>query len=228
MHARTFCLGIVAALAAAVAQAQAGISITNSSFESPILADGVDNFNSGDTIPGWVIDRGDTAVYNPAAANFANEASLNGSNVVWLNSGIIHQDLGTMVAGETYSFDISYAWRSEPGVPDASQFAFLLRPNITSSNAFVFAHSAAFSEGAPSGGNVFTVADPVRGSLTHAILQYTATGADNGQPLAVQLQATDLQLLIDQVKLTTTVPEPASLGALGIAAAGLLTRRRRA
>jgi hypothetical protein len=146
-----------------------------------------------------------------------------------MNSGILHQDLGTMVSGQTYTFDISYGWRSDLSSDlDSKQFAFIIRPSITSATAFAIDKSLNFTEGAPPAGSTNGLALPTPGALTHAFLSYTATPADDGQPLTIQLQASDLQLLVDQVKLTTTVPEPASLSFIGLAGAGLLARRRSA
>ena len=214
--------------------AQGAIVVNNPSFEAQALADG--GSGSDGDVSGWNVDRGYTAVANLTAAQFSGESSIDGSNFVAMNSGILHQDLGTMVAGQTYQFDISYGTRNDIPQFQAKNFIFLIRPNITSTTAFAIAESPTFTEGQPTSSNI-TVApqavdgsgNPIPGILNHAFLTYTATPADEGQPMTLQLQVQngDLQLDIDRVALTTTsVPEPALMSAIGLAGLVLSSRRR--
>jgi autotransporter-associated beta strand protein len=122
-----------------------------------------------------------------------------------MNQGLVYQALGTMVVGQTYTFDISYGWRLDIPQYESNQFVFILRPNLTSANSFVVSKSPNFTEGYPTAASVTTAPVPSQtGVLVTDVLSYTATAADNGQPLMIQLQNSDLQLIVDDVALTTT------------------------
>jgi autotransporter-associated beta strand protein len=186
---------------AAASQGYAQITVANPNFANPVLASGTDGGNGN--VPGWTVYNGYGAVLNPSAAQFP-QGVLSG-NLLTLNTGTTYQNLGTMVVGTTYTFDISYGWRSDIPQYESNQFVFILRPNLFSSNAFVVSKSANFSQGYPTADSVTSAPLPSgTGTLVTDVLSYTATAADNGQPLTLQLQAQDLQLCIADVALTSS------------------------
>jgi autotransporter-associated beta strand protein len=197
---------------------------------------GIDQDNPSNNFPDWGFQY--SSGYESVIAVDSNRFSgtLDSSpNVLAMNNGAnIFQNLGTMHVGQTYNFNISYGWRNDvfnAGL-QATSFQFTLRPSITSSNAFVVSQSPGWSYGAaplPNGVSIQTAPEPTGpGVLQYDQFSYTASAADNGQPLTLQMYVQSpgtSQLLINQIILNTvTAPvDPTQLfytGAVNGTAAG--------
>lgn len=227
---RHLALAIGAATALLCGSGQAAIVLQNGSFEatSGALAAGLASAS------GWTNQSGLAIQASSAPAGFESTVvgAVTGSRYLRLasdnpdpiNTGFIVQNMGTMVAGESYAITGDLLGASGVGL----QFSVLAR--LSSSGdinpATVYDEQT-------------TAALPALGVAVGGLsLSYTATAADDGDALFLWLRATPsafgqaVRGGIDNLVLTTTaapqnpVPEPGSLGLLGAALAGLWLQRR--
>jgi hypothetical protein len=137
------------------------------------------------------------------------------------NTGFIVQNMGTMVAGETYTITGDLLGGS------SAALSFSILAQLTSDGGL---HPATVYASQTTAG--LAVGAVAMGGLS---LSYTATGADDGQSLFLWLRAQPSGLGqavrggVDNLLLqTTAVPEPGTLGRLvaGLCFAGMLRRKR--
>lgn len=214
------------------------ISPSNGSFELPTF-DPATNYVGG--LPtGWQASAQNTGgmdILHHSSVSGLYAAPADGSVVVGLESqwkdgfnlyGGIQQDLGTMAAGEKYTFQATLFSNSE-GAASRYRISFY---NVTDGHELATITHANFDPSAL--GTNQTVA---------ATFAYTALAADVGDTLRLIMNpsTTEGNTLpngwtlnrtgVDAVSVTTTaVPEPTSMAVLGSAAIGLLAyawRKRR-
>jgi hypothetical protein len=134
-----------------------------------------------------------------------------------VNRGTIAQLVGSMVAGEVYTLRADIFGGPSAGVDYGATISFVNQVIATPSTIYASQTLSGVTNGA-------FVADAFN-------LTYTATPADNGQPLVVFLQAPVLgpgqatRGGLDNLRLTT-VPEPSVILLAGLAGAALSRRHR--
>jgi hypothetical protein len=189
----------VAALLAVAAVAAHADTVNNGSFESQIVADALSVSVSGYT--GWTWNNaGSLFLQNPTASN--SRQPLDGSNnyaVLW-NGAQISQSFATQV-GKTYTLTFDY-----------DNVVNLAKLGIT-------------------GQTTQTLANPAGAVLATKTVVFVATSANTTISFMAGLNngANVGKMFLDNVTLTSAVPEPASsaLFMAGLAAVGALSRRRR-
>lgn len=206
----------------------ASIVLQNGSFESTgaALGSGLLAVNNWTNNSGLAIQASSA----PAGFEVTPAAGVTGSRFLRLasdnpnpaNTGFIVQNMGTMVAGETYTITGDLLGGGSVNNP------FSVFARLTSDGSNTPGTTYASQTTSPIGSLVF-----VSGGL---LLSYTATGADNGNPLFISLRAVPsgagqaLRGGLDNLVLQTTaapVPEPSTLALAGIAGLVLALRRRR-
>jgi autotransporter-associated beta strand protein len=218
----TTAVGLASLTALGASQAKAGtISIVDGDFSALNLVPQSGDAGGGaaGNVPGWTTLGGFTGIFSPTTTQWAGTPGTLGTyggeaNLLALNGGAnIYQQLtGTMVAGTTYNVQISYGWRSDIPQFEANDFTFVLRTNINHQSAFVASDSPAYQAGTaagrqgygdPAGAMQTTAPLPTgTGVLQVDTLTYTATAADQGQPLTIQLYDHSTQLDINDVSIT--------------------------
>lgn len=156
------------------------IPIANASFENPAHDPGV---NTGG-IPSWVT-AGDTGTWYPTGLITATD----GNQVAYLDPqwgwNAIAQQVGTWIAGQTYTFAVDLGVRSDVATYGA-----------------VYLH---VSDGVTDLATSISPAFYPWGSMHTATVSYTATAADAGKPLVVSLVASGSnQIDIDNLRLSST------------------------
>jgi hypothetical protein len=208
--------------------ASAAVLLQNGSFESTGASLGSGLFQAAN----WTNSSGLAiqASSAPAGSEGTLASAVTGSRYLRLASdnpdpsftGFIVQNMGTMVAGETYRITGDLLG----GAGAALSFSILAQ--LTSDGGLNPA--TVYASQTTAGLGVGAVAI---GGLS---LSYTATGADDGQSLFLWLRARPsgagqaVRGGVDNLVLqTTVVPEPGTLGMLvaGLCFAGVLRRRRR-
>jgi hypothetical protein len=195
---------LVSALCTPAAQATA-IAVANHSFESQVLADGINVVG----IAGWSSGGG---VFNPLVGptgSFSNPVP-DGNNTAWLNGGSVSQVLNAfLLANSTYTLQVEVGDRRDSTFPG-------------------------YSVSLTAGGHVLATESaltPNDGFLTSVISFTTqATNPYLGQLLGITLHSNGIQTNFDNVRLdVSTVPEPASTAMMlaGLAWLGMAARRRR-
>ena len=189
-------------------------------------------------VPGWVeFEDGWAAVgygtMRVGVPGFGYPAASSPTTIVQLGDDQgpagMYKDLGTMVAGETYTFTAVLSDAGDGILVNLYRFSFIGdyagAPLATpAGNILASITEATFS--APDGGSL------------PATFNYTATGADDGDTLRLQLETVTTftggvlsRTGIDDVTVTTTViPEPSTfaltiIGLLGLLGWGLRRRR---
>lgn len=158
------------------------------------------------------------------ASNGTSTVTIDGEDF-WLNGGrstTYTRKVATMVAGETYTFT---AWYKQ-----VSSSYVTINTFFSDYQATAVVTSAANTLGGFSVGNGAT---PAVNGWNDLVVSYTATGADDGKDLYINLQSRrDVSTAItgwDNVSVTDTsvVPEPSSISLLGLAGLSLILRRRK-
>ena len=207
--ARTFGLAGLLLLGGGTAWANVSIAVNNPSFETfnPLNATGSPDlhgsWNNG-PIPDWTIS-GSGGSFQPTYLTF--NAFPDGPISAWSNGGTIYQTVTpTAIAGDTYTLFVDIGTRLDaPGVG----YADLMINGIP--------HLAT------------ALGTAVAGQWTTWEATYTATSADAGGLIRIDLNSPGIQGNYDNVVLST--PEPGFYGALALGMSGLLVviqRRRRA
>ncbi len=205
-----------AALCAMSTAALAGpISIANASFESPVQSAPL-GYSTG--IASWVT-TGTTGVWNPTltaspsyALTWGATPLPDGSQIGFSSGGTIAQTLGTnYVTGSLYSLTVAFGSRLDgPYIPT----------NVTMQ---LFAATT----GTIVATQAIDVSSITRGTFKDFTLSYTADGSSNGKAIGILFTSTGQQLDIDNVRLNSSVPTPATIALLGLGLVGLGAARRK-
>ncbi len=207
------------------------VALINGSFEDTGTTyngalGGINEATGWTNLSGLTIQAASVPASNPPNAEFTSTAgTATGSRLLRLvadssspgNRGAIAQNLGTMTAGVTYTLFGDVFGGPSTGVNYSAGVSFVNQLSATPAITYVSQTLA----GVPSGG--FTA-----NGIT---LSYTATAADQGQPLVLLLQApvlADGQATrggLDNLRLTA-VPEPGAALLAGLAGLALTRRRR--
>ncbi|WP_244640501.1 peroxidase family protein [Aureimonas glaciei] len=184
------------ALVGLTATGSAAVAISNASFETDSLADLAPNVisdvlgNYTLTAPtGWTMS-GTGGMFNPADG-VTNNASIDGTNVVWLGQdGLLSQDTGVVLAeGATYSLSFDIGDRTDTAWPGGTARLF-------SSNGTVLATQV--------------LTEPADGNWSTVTFDTGAIGAAlAGQTLRIEIQqagGSGNQILVDDIKLNVEQP----------------------
>ena len=222
MFRKVWCVLVVLFGLAGTVQASP-ITVTNASFELPVLPEG--GFNS--VVPGWTVVSGSPGAYNPPATT---ATPTDGSNVLFLQAlhtgsqGSVSQTLAAVLTANTlYTLLVDVGSRAD--------FNFSLGYTVE----LLAGSTVLGTDSSPV---------PPSGSFIQASVQYTALAGDPllGQVLGIRLSnvipvASSTTTLMDNVRLDgslvqdsgpTPVPEPGTALLLisGMAARRFLRRRR--
>ncbi len=198
----------------------AGVNpVVNGSFEFPTPISAGNNFDT-QTPTGWSFTPSGLPYVRIGSGGFGYPAAADGTTIYGVEGdrgGVLFQDLGTMIPGETYKFD---------GVVSSStgnnsyRASFITDPLGAALEA-AFITQANFNPGA--------------GASLDATFSYTATAADAGKMLRLALSdngtTSATRSAFDNVRVSViaaAVPEPASLSLLALGGVALLRRRRAA
>lgn len=166
------------------------VVITNSSFESPVLAGGS---TTTTTVTGWIQTGAQTGIWNPDVSHFVNEAP-DGENVAYIDSiGTISQTTTAVFsAGTDYEFTVAVG--DKTGVADPTDWEIRLYAGGQ------LLGSASNSDVDPADG---TFADV---TLTLTAVQLNTYSASYGQNLIVELYDGGLSdnIQFDNVRLRQT------------------------
>ena len=164
--------------------------------------------------PGWTKTTGKTGVEilvgEGYGANGQTGLAANLGEGGVYDGGVLTQILSTTVAANTtYTLDLLVGKRA--GFADGWNAAGYSVELLAGTTAFI------------TGG---TNANPASGSFAPMSLTFTTGATIDAQPLTIKLSliASSAQVEFDNVTLDATVPEPASMGLLGLAGISLLAR----
>lgn len=222
----------VVAISSYASLAQAALVVTNGSFETPEVGVGGNTaFNPGISAGGWTnragsSDENKTAYILDQATNSSYPIAQDGDQMLQLDHrgkpALVYQLLGTTDEVSDITLSAWFAARDlniTNGTPPASMtFSLLL---LT---------------GTPDSFEVLATTGPLTHSAVKTWVQHsvTAVGVAAGTPVYAGLQANHYMddsvvlTLVDDVQVSTAVPEPATVGlsALGVAAIACGRRRR--
>lgn len=184
------------------------IPVANYSFE---VNNGFNNqcggscqYSSGLPIPSWNSNGSGQWITGGYAGN---PPAFDQSVLAYSNGGSIWQDVGTAVAGETYTLQVEILHRTDTAMAGIAQIEI---------GGFVVSTA--------------TGTDTGPGTWSNWTATYTATAADAGKTLTILLSSNGSQGDWDYVRLDGTgssVPEPASMLLLASGAGFAALKRRR-
>jgi hypothetical protein len=241
-------LSYVGSLAVALfaSSALGAVAVTNPSFEDPALPDGGANDVNAGAATGWQYGgQNEAGVFNPTNAQFPGSSGGNlpapadGVQGLYLSASIFpdapvpngtfaFQSVGIIEPNTQYSLTVAAGQRAD--LP-SDQFQFFLRAN--SPTAGPEETLAQFDSASTLGALYPAPGTFVDNTISFDSRDIASTLIDGDDQLFVVLnhqsaQQGTRQIIFDNVRLTATpIPEPASLGLLGLAGAGLLARRAR-
>lgn len=198
--------------------AEAGaIAVANPSFETlpagglPFDGCGTACSYSFDSIPGWVSSSPSTSGQFHPGSSSGDFSYFNyvpdGVTVAFSNSGSISQTVSTIAqAGVTYTLSVDLGFRYD--VPDPGTAQVVVNGNAVT----------ATGSGVQNSGNWYDY-----------VATYTASGADAGGAIQIVLNSNDVQGDWDNVRLTQSIPEPATWAMMLVGFFGFVgvTLRRR-
>jgi len=209
-------LAAVAALVTSVGAHATPVTIVNASFETqgpgglPFGCAISCNFSTDNIIPGWTA-TGSSGLFMPGPPSNTRYFNYvpDGVTVAYSNGGSITQTLAaTTVAGTTYTFNIDFGFRKDVANPGSATL-------VIGTNTI----------------NATGTALPTTGNWSTYTATYTATAADAGAPISINLFTAGAQGDWDNARLdakAVPAPEPASIALAGLGVLGLaLSRRRR-
>lgn len=216
-------LAALAVLCAAT-EARATVVLTNGSFETVTGSDLGSGIYLAD---GWVDTSALLLQAASAAAGFesTNITGIDGARFLRLasdnpdpqNTGSIYQDMGTMVAGLTYTITGTTLGGDAGALPWAATIRLASDGSASPTTVYAFDHVSLASQG----------------EVGAFSISYTADAADAGNSLILSLTADPSgpgqarRGGVDNLMLTT-IPEPMSAALLGAGLLGLALVRRRA
>lgn len=208
--------------ASALSSMGAMITVQNSSFENPALAEGAITLHQTPPgVPNWTIAAANNTVgiinldEGGAGANPDFMGAADGLNVLWMNEGTATQATGEIIAADTtYTLTVAIAHRNITGGQFAGELPNTYLIELLAGGTPIASSSTPATSGTAWQDSVATV-DILAGS-PHI-----------GQTLSIRFSVGGPQPLFDNVRLDgSPVPEPASLmlASLGVF---LLYRRRK-
>jgi len=189
----------------------------------------IDNFSfngigANETPSGW---SGGTAYGDWSDANLNSAVGVGGDGASFITVGVTTESrfamfqntTWTVQEGDIFTFTlavgerIGQSWDKESAADYVGTFHLTMNNTIVASNILA------------------NTGDPIAGGWANAFVSYTATAANVGQTLGIQIGGMDDRGQFDNARLDVLpIPEPSTLGLLGLAGAVtlLMIRRRRA
>ena len=190
------------------------VSVNNASFESPAVGDGSWSNGADDWLgSSFGIQDWTDSDYTGSTGNTQDIPGADGNQGIWINSGgYCYQDVGALAANTTYTLTVAVGNRASKSYDTSLiQLAFYQ----DSYGGTLLGSSGSLGGTASAGGNHVDVA-----------YQFV-TGASVSGNLVIALEQTGAsQANVDNVRLEA-IPEPATLGLVGIFGVGLMVARRR-